>query len=127
MRPVPPLPPQNTIETHCGVSIDYQMLTKEMFAAGYPKSETCKGFCNHDIMRKLTICAALDNVTVKGRAGQEYFAEYDIDGNICDPILMSGRGITISRGVKRPVITNHVVSVCCMQLFMYIMICRRAG
>ena len=103
------------------------MLTREMFAAGYPKNEICKGFCSHDILRKLAIIAALDNVTVKGRAGQEYFGEYDIDGNLSNPILISGRGITMAKGVKRPVITNHSVSVCCMQLFMYIMICRRAG
>ena len=62
---------------------------------------------------------------MKGRPGQKYFGEYDIDGNISEPTLTSGRGINIAQGVKRPVVTNHSVTVCCMQLFMYIMVCRR--
>ena len=79
VRRAPPAQQQNTIESLCGVSFDYEMLTKEMFAAGYPKNENCKGYCSHDTLRKTAIIGALENVTVKGRPGQEYFGEYDID------------------------------------------------
>jgi hypothetical protein len=95
VRQNPPVQQQNTIESLCGVTFDYEMLTKEMFAAGYPKNDNCKGYCSHDILRRVAIICALDNVTVKGKPGQEYFSEYDIDGNSCLPSLKSGRGITI--------------------------------
>ena len=83
VRRTPPAQQQNTIESLCGVTFDYEMLTKEMFAAGYPKNDNCKGYCSHDVLRRVAIICALDNVTVKGRPGQEYFSEYDIDGNSC--------------------------------------------
>ena len=83
VRRATPAQQQNTIESLCGVSFDYEMLTKEMFAAGYPKNDNCKGYCSHDVLRRVAIICALDNVTVKGKPGQEYFGEYDIDGNSC--------------------------------------------
>ena len=52
VRQAPPAPQQNTIETLCGVSLDYEMLTNEMFAAGYPRNENCIGFCCQEIMRR---------------------------------------------------------------------------
>ena len=43
VRRAPPAQQQNTIESLCGVSFDYEMLTKEMFAAGYPKTIIARG------------------------------------------------------------------------------------
>ena len=96
-------------------------MERESAAPIFQRDGRCLGFCNDLQLRKMAVIAARDNVNVKGRCGSEIFPEYNSKGLKIVASLKKGRGITLAAGIKRPVVTDHIVVCCCIKLALFIM------
>jgi hypothetical protein len=84
------------------------------------------GYCDDEIMRKISILAAFDITTVRVVPGHDLFFDFTIDEDVFKAKQRKVRGINLAEGVRKPIIKNIALSCCCMQFVMYMMMCRNS-